>query len=356
MSASKSADAVRELSPQPSDVISSITFSQNSQRLLVASWDKHVYLYDVLASPGQQLVRKFEHRAPVLDACFGDDESSAYTAGLDWTVRRLNLETGEDTVLSTHKAGVRNVAYSSALDLLVSSSWDSTLHIHALSKPGQAPAIIATPAKPFSISLTSDKLVVGMANRLVDIYDLRTLEKLALGKNTGSAQQVEPLQRRESSMKFMTRAVSCMPSEAGYASSSIEGRVSVEWFDPSEESQAKKFAFKCHRETVDGVDVVYPVNALAYHPIHKATFASGGGDGSVALWDGATKRRIRQYPKFPASIASLSFSPNGKLLAVGYSPGFEDGKEDMSGPVGIAIRELTENETKGKESKSKSGK
>lgn len=351
MSGTKSADAVRELTPPPSDIISSITFSQNSQRLLVASWDKNVYLYDVIASAGQQLIRKYEHRAPVLDACFGDDENSAYTAGLDQTVRRLNLETGEDAILSTHKAGVRNVAYSTSLDLLVSSSWDSTLHIHSLSTPGQAPAIVALPSKPFSISLTSDKLVVGMANRLVDIYDLKSLSQLS--PSSGKPQQIEPLQRRESSMKFMTRAVACMPSEAGYASSSIEGRVSVEWFDPSEESQAKKFAFKCHRETVDGIDVVYPVNALAYHPIHKATFASGGGDGSVALWDGATKRRIRQYQKFAASISSLSFSPNGKFLAVGYSPGFEDGKEDMAGPVGIAIRELTENETKGKESKSK---
>jgi hypothetical protein len=49
----------------------------------------------------------------------------------------------------------------------------------------------------------------------------------------------------------------------------------VEWFDPSPESQARKYAFKCHRQTAeDGVDVVYPVNALAFHPVF-GTFASG---------------------------------------------------------------------------------
>lgn len=120
-------------------------------------------------------------------------------------------------------------------------------------------------------------------------------------------------------MKFMTRAVACMPDDAGYATSSIEGRVAVEWFDPSPDSQARKYAFKCHRQQQDGIDVVYPVNALAFHPVHW-TFASGGGDGVVALWDGLAKRRIRQYQRDAASIASLSFSTDGRYLTVGVSP------------------------------------
>ena len=50
--------------------------------------------------------------------------------------------------------------------------------------------------------------------------------------------------------------------------SSIEGRVAVEFFDPSEESQSRKYAFKCHRDKSSGVDTVYPVNALAFHPMY----------------------------------------------------------------------------------------
>ena len=169
----------------------------------------------------------------------------------------------------------------------------------------------------------------------------------------------------------MTRAVACMPHDAGYASSSIEGRVAVEWFDSSAESQARKYAFKCHRmqsggtgagagagtgpgqDTVDEgpVDIVYPVNALAFHPIH-GTFASGGGDGIVALWDVIAKRRIRQYQRYPSSVATMDFSHNGKYLAVGISPGFEDGQEDMAqGAVKLYIRELGESEAKSKGAK-----
>lgn len=54
---------------------------------------------------------------------------------------------------------------------------------------------------------------------------------------------------------------------AGWASSSIEGRIAVEYFDPSPEVQASKYAFRAHRQTVDGADHVFPINAIAYHPM-----------------------------------------------------------------------------------------
>ena len=91
---------------------------------------------------------------------------------------------------------------------------------------------------------------------------------------------VEPEQRRESSLKFQTRCVRGFVDGSGYALSSIEGRVAMEYFDPAPEVQAKKYAFKCHRTTTNGVDTVYPVNAIAFHP-GFGTFATGGADGMV---------------------------------------------------------------------------
>ena len=42
----------------------------------------------------------------------------------------------------------------------------------------------------------------------------------------------------------------------------------MEYFDPSPEVQDQKYAFKCHRQTIDDVDHVWPVNALAFHPVY----------------------------------------------------------------------------------------
>ncbi|KAF2742264.1 mitotic checkpoint protein-like protein BUB3 [Sporormia fimetaria CBS 119925] len=334
-----------ELAQNPTDAISSVNFSPYTPtRLLVSSWDKNVYLYDTHSEPGGQLLQTFEHPAPVLDVCFGRSDDEAFSCGLDWEVRRIDLTSGEMTVLSTHDAGVRRVVFSKKHNLLVSGGWDATLHLHDLETPGEF-AVVRVESKVFSLSVSATKLVVAMANRAVNIYELDALKKAA---GRGGEAQVEPWQKRESSMKYMTRAVSCMPNDDGYASSSIEGRVAVEWFDPSEESQKRKYAFKCHRQAIEGQDVVYPVNALAFHPVY-GSFASGGGDGVVSLWDGVNKRRIRQYQRFPASIASLAFSENGKHLAVGVSPGFEDGQEDMAdGAIKVFIREISETEAQGK--------
>ncbi|KAL9005892.1 MAG: hypothetical protein Q9188_001354 [Gyalolechia gomerana] len=346
-----------ELSDPPSDAISAIKFAPASLRLLVASWDKNVYLYDTSQSGGK-LLQTFGHRAPVLDVCFGESEEDAYTTGLDWDVRHLNLSTGAQTIVSSHNAGVKSLAYSPQHHILISASWDSTLHIHHPSSPSIPIASISLPSKPFSISITATKLVVAMASRALNIYDLASLASAAPSltatddPTAAIPVQIEPWQRRESSLKFMTRAIACMPNDAGYASSSIEGRVAVEWFDPSPESQARKYAFKCHRQANEqGIDVVYPVNALAFHPVH-GTFASGGGDGFVALWDGVAKRRIRQYQRYASSVSGVAFSGDGKYMAVAVSPGFEDGKEGVGeGVVKVFVRELGENEAKGKGAK-----
>ena len=84
-----------------------------------------------------------------------------------------------------------------------------------------------------------------------------------------------------------TRCIRTFPNFSGYALSSIEGRVAIEYFDRAQEAQA--YAFKCHRVGT----TVFPVNALAFHPTH-GTFATGGCDGLVNIWDGTNKKRLCQ--------------------------------------------------------------
>ncbi|KAI5847712.1 WD40-repeat-containing domain protein [Morchella snyderi] len=325
-----------ELSSPPEDAISALTFSPTSPtRLLVSSWDKYVHLYDTNAGLNGSKLTALSHAAPVLDCCFGENDGVLFSGGLDWLVKQWDPETGAETTLGSHEGGVKSVCYNNGIKSLISGSWDHTIRLFD-PRTSTETSKHHQPHKIFSTSTINHTLVVAMASRSVYLYDVRNM--------------AEPWQRRESSLKYQTRTVRCMPNGQGYASSSIEGRVAVEFFDASEESQKRKYAFKCHRAVEGGVDVVYPVNALAFHP-NYGTFASGGGDGIVSLWDGMAKRRLRQYQKYPASIAGLSFSPNGKYLAIGSSSGFEDGNDSgecLPESVKIFVRELAGGEGKGK--------
>lgn len=81
-----------ELAQPPNDAISALAYApQAPTKLLVACWDKNVYLYDTHdESEGLQgtRIRKIEHQAPVLDVCFGAEDGVAYSACLDWHAYR----------------------------------------------------------------------------------------------------------------------------------------------------------------------------------------------------------------------------------------------------------------------------
>lgn len=117
--------------------------------------------------------------------------------------------------------------------------------------------------KVYTLDTSDEKLVVGTANRKIRIWNLN---------NMGLSES------RESSLKYQTRCIRCFPNKQGFVLSSIEGRAAVEYFDMNPEVQRKKYAFKCHRNKEnDGVEFIYPVNAIAFHNEHN-TFATGGSD------------------------------------------------------------------------------
>lgn len=246
------------------------------------------------------------------------------------------FSSGKEDILGRHDAPVRCVEYSYAAGQVITGSWDKTLKCwDPRGASGPEHTLVGTypqPERVYSLSLVGHRLVVATAGRHVNVYDLRNMS--------------QPEQRRESSLKYQTRCVRCYPNGTGFALSSVEGRVAMEFFDLSESSQSKKYAFKCHRKSEAGRDTVYPVNAIAFHPIY-GTFATGGCDGYVNVWDGNNKKRLYQYSKYPSSVAALSFSKDGRLLAIASSYTFEEGDIPHE-PDTVFLRSINEVEVKPK--------
>ena len=67
------------------------------------------------------------------------------------------------------------------------------------------------------------------------------------------------------------------------------------------------------------------------------------GDGLVNVWDGACKKRLYQYARYPTSISALSFSADGEMLAVGSSYTYEEDDKEHP-PDAVYVRAVNDPE------------
>ena len=123
-------------------------------------------------------------------------------------------------------------------------------------------------------------------------------------------------------------------------------RVAVEYLNTDAEVQKKKYAFKCHRVKQDGTEHIYPVNAVSFHRGHN-TFATGGSDGFVNIWDPFNKKRLCQFHRYSMDVASLSFNWEGSMVAIAVSRVWQE-DDVQPGKDAIFVRHVTDNETQPK--------
>lgn len=87
------------------------------------------------------------------------------------------------------------------VDALVTGSWDRTIRFWDPRASSAQQASHDVPERIYNMDLVNHTLVVAMASRLFHIYDIRKMDV--------------PAQTRESSLKFMTRALACMSDGQG---------------------------------------------------------------------------------------------------------------------------------------------
>ena len=319
-----------ELNQPPSDGITNVTFSSvpNSNELLVSSWDNSVRLYNVAQNTLQHM---YSHQYAVLDCCFSEP-GKTFSGGLDRELKMYDFAAQTESKLGNHLDAIRCVEYCPELGIVITGSWDKTIKLWDPRQKIGVGTYDLNGEAVYTMDLCGDRLLVGTSNRRVLVWDL---------KNMQFAEQ-----RRASSLKFQTRCIRAFPNKQGFVLSSIEGRVAVEYLDTDQEVQKKKYAFKCHRVKQDGVELIYPVNAISFHGVHN-TFATGGSDGFVNIWDPFNKKRLCQFHRYPTDIASLSFNKEGSMIAIASSTiHLEEGKEKVKDSV--FIRHITDSETQPK--------
>jgi len=329
-SSSTEAKTEYQLPNAPEDAISAVKFAPNSsQFLIVSSWDRSVSLYDVQS---RVLRMRYHHSAPVLDVSFQDAVHS-FSGGLDNTLKMYDFNSNTETLIGTHEKPIKVVENCPEVNGVLTGGWDTFVKLWDPRAP-HCVAKFMQPDKVYTIGMCGEKFIVGTASRKVFVWDLR---------NPGCI-----IQKRESSLKYQTRCIRCFPNKQGFVLSSIEGRVAVEYLDTATEVQEMKYAFKCHRIKEGGIEKIYPVNTVSFHQ-GFSTFATGGSDGYVNIWDGFNKKRLCQFHRYPTSITSVSFSNDGNVLAIGCSYMYEEEKHPDPLPKNtVYVRKVTDQETRPK--------
>lgn len=320
----------------PTDGITKIRFANLSNRLVVSSWDKFVRYYDVIEN---SLKLKLKTQSPVLDCCFSKNDDLIASGGLNGQIQIHELGKRITYSLDSHKKAVSTIDFVSMPNCLVTGSWDTYLSLWDLrnNQPRIATATVGN--KIYSISASKNIIVVGTSARRILIYDSRNMSK--------------PMQDRESILKHQIREIRCNSDHSSFLITSVEGRVAIEFYDYNEVSEKRKFVFKCHRHTDENtlVQTIFPVNCATYHP-NFGTFATGGCDGFVNVWDATNKKRICQFPQFQDSISSIDFNLDGKLLAIAVSYTWEQGERDRTIEK-ITIRKVKDLEVQPKNRKNR---
>lgn len=161
--------------------------------------------------------------------------------------------------------------------------------------------------------------VVSLANRAILVYSLEN--------------GIQQYKQIESPLKYQHRCVSIFTDKeksnnppSGFAIGSVEGRVSIQYLNPS--NPKENFTFKCHRSngTSSNFQDVYIVHDIAFHPQH-GTLATVGSDGRYSFWDKDARTKLKTSEQVDQPITRCAFSARGEIFAYSVSYDWSKGHE-----------------------------
>lgn len=314
------------LDPAPEDGVTRVAFNAESTNILFSTWAGTLRVHGV--SDGALRYEAKRHSSALLDCAWesNDGSSSLLACSLDGRVLRATCS--ESTVNKWTEVGrhddslaARSLVPSvgTSASLTVTGGWDKNIMLWDTRQAGAGSSSSSSSSSPCTAKIDAGAKVYGAAacgsecaifitsDRHVRVLDVRKTNEFVHDR-------IPP------TLAYQLRGISALHDGSQYVVGGTDGRVAVDWLDNSGKDA---FSYKCHR--VD--NLAFPVNCVA-HNKRYGSFATGGGDGHVAIWDGEARKRITQFGRFSTSIASIDFDSQSELMGIAVSYTFEEGEKD----------------------------
>lgn len=314
-----------EVPQAPDDTVQALKFNPmvaGAPILLAAgSWDNSCRIWQV-SETGQTEPKAMQNvGAPILSLDWTEDSTKIFIACADKQARLWDLNSNQLAVVGQHDEPIRSCHWITAANYqcLMTGGWDRQLRFWDMRQlPSQnSLATIQLPERVFCSDMVFPLAVVALANRHIKSYKL-----------DGQPQEIMDV---ESQLKHQSRCVAIYKNKLtnqpnGFALGSIEGRVAIQCLDSKENKD--NFTFKCHRSTelINGYQEIYPVNDVAFHPVHQ-TLCTVGSDGKYSYWDKDARTKLKGSDPVPMPITKCHVHQAGNIMAyaIGYdwSKGYE---------------------------------
>lgn len=152
------------------------------------------------------------------------DGSKVASAGADKMAKLFDVATGQAQQVAAADEPIKSVRFCTppgSSEMLITGSWDKKIRYWDLRTPNPV-ATVQLPERVYSMDVSQGLLVVGCAERHIQIFNLTnptTVYKTA-----------------QSPLKWQTRIVKCFPDATGYVVGSVEGRCAIQHVEDKQQA------------------------------------------------------------------------------------------------------------------------
>jgi eukaryotic-like serine/threonine-protein kinase len=308
------------------DRVRSVAYSHDGQRLITASHDGTVRVWD--ARTGRQILLLQGHGGPVLSAAFSPDGSRIATGSFDKTARIWDALTGQQLLVLRHGARVRSVAFSPDGRQLVTGSYDNAARIWDVATGLQLRLLAGHSALVTSAIFSSDgrRIVTASYDKTARVWDaatgrlLRTInggsEILTSAAISADGRRIVTSSGDKTARVWDTntgRQIALLSGHTQLVASAVFSPDGRRVLTASYDQTARTWNAESGQQIgILSGHTAFVENAV-FSPdgLHIATASS---DGTARVWQDVPKDQVHLLAGHSGAVATAAYSPDGHRI------------------------------------------